>query len=100
MNAIQAKKELFCLDWGALKLPLQDTWQSGNDYSAIEVALRPCATRVTLWDGSETGGDDSCTWDEKEVKEYMSQTFNFMMYHNQQEFDPNEFGEGRIAKNS
>ena len=100
VNALQAKKELFCLDWRALQFPLQDTWQSGNDYSAIDVALRPCATRVTLWDGSETGGDDSCTWDETEVKEYIGPTFDFVMYHNQMEFAPNEFGERRITKNS
>ena len=37
----------------------------------MDVVLMPCATRITLFDGSMVGGEDSCIWDKDEFADYM-----------------------------
>ena len=43
----------------------------------------PCASKVTLYDGSVVGGDESCVWDEKEVENYLGNAILFISYQNQ-----------------
>ena len=44
--------------------------------------LIPCASRITLYDGSEIGGDDDCVLDKGEIEKYMGTTFQFYVYYN------------------
>ena len=34
--------------------------ESGVDFTALEVMLIPCASKLTIFDGSVIGGDDNC----------------------------------------
>ena len=53
------------------------------DFTAIEPQLIPCASRVTLYDGSVVGGEEDCVQSLKEMEDHMGNAFNFLAYHNQ-----------------
>ena len=59
------------------------TEASGVDYAAIDPMIVPCASKITLHDGSVVGGDDSCVWDKQEVQNYMGDAFNMFSFVNQ-----------------
>ena len=62
--------------------------------------LVPCATQFEAHDGSLVGGDESCVWDEDEVKDYIGSAFSILVYHNQNEFREDKYGDYRVVKNS
>ena len=75
--------DLFCLDWKALNFNLYGDWQEAGDYNAVNIRLIPCATQFESYDGTILGGNDECVWDEKEVKDYIGESFRILVYHNQ-----------------
>ena len=77
-----AEGHFYCIDFSLHDFTLYGTESSGIDHIAIDIILVPCASRVTLYDGSVVGGDDSCVWDKDEVRNYMGQTFSLLAYHN------------------
>lgn len=83
VNQFHADGHFFCNDWKAMRFALRGTETSGLEYTTFDPMLIPCASKVTLFDGSVIGGGDECVWDEKEVSEYMGTTFNMLAYHNQ-----------------
>ena len=73
-------------------MDLYGSWTSGEAYSNLNVALVPCASRITLFDGSELGADQSCEWDQTKVQEYLGVWFNLDIYANQAEFRQDAYG--------
>ena len=53
------------------------------DFTAIDPMLIPCASRVTLFDGSVIGGEEDCVWEQNKMKEHLGDSFNMLFYHNQ-----------------
>ena len=54
---------LMCLHPELRKFDLFGAQLTGNDYTAIDFMLVPCASRFVMFDGSEIGGEDFCVWD-------------------------------------
>ena len=71
-----------CLDWAALDLDIKGSFLLDNTYSAIELLLVPCTTRVTTVDGITIGGDDTCEWDRNLARNYMGHAFSMAILHN------------------
>ena len=65
---------------------LNGSWKTGFDFSALDVVLYPCASLIIGPDGTRYGADETCIWDEEEVKNYLSYTFEFIVLFNQMEF--------------
>ena len=55
---------------------------TGLDFTALDAMIIPCASKVTLYDGSVVGGDEDCEWDIQKVKNYMGSAFNMLSYFN------------------
>ena len=55
---------------------------SGVDFAAVDVMLIPCASQVTLFDGSVIGGDDNCIWDKRKMEIIMDMSYNLSIFHN------------------
>ena len=72
----------YCIDERALGFDLHGTEDTGVDFTALEIVLMPCASRVTLFDGSIVGGDDNCIWDQDEMINYVGRTVNLLGFHN------------------
>ena len=53
------------------------------DFTAIDVMLIPCATRITLFDGSVIGGEEDCVWEQNKMQDHMGDSYNMLSYHNQ-----------------
>ena len=85
------------MDWKTLEFDLTGTEQ-GVDFAALDPMLIPCASRITLFDGSVIGGDDECVWEQSKINEFMDGAFNFIAYYNQKEFVDAEFDEDNIIK--
>ena len=79
-------------------IDLYGSWKSGEAYSAVDVQLVPCASRITLFDGSELGADESCEWDQMKVQAYLGAYFDIIVYHNQAEFKQDRYGVDRIQR--
>ena len=79
-------------------IDLYGSYNTGKAYSAIDVKLVPCASRITLFDGSELGADQSCEWDQTKVQAYLGAYFDIIIYHNQAEFKQDAYGEDRIQR--
>ena len=73
---------LYCIDERALAFDLYGAEEKVGDFVALDTVLMPCASRVTLFDGSVVGGDDSCIWDQDEMTNYMGRNFYLMGFHN------------------
>ena len=52
-------------------------------FTAIEPMLIPCASRVTLFDGSVVGGEEDCVWDQTKMEELLGNSYNLLAYYNQ-----------------
>ena len=89
MNKFKQEGALFCLQPEVLETQLFSSWKLKQDYIALDIALVPCASKVELFDGSNQGAEDNCVWDEDQVKSYMTNSFDFMIFHNQLSFVPN-----------
>ena len=63
----------------------------GVDFTTLDPMIIPCASQVTLFDGSVVGADDDCVWDKDAVMNYMGSAFNLLSYYNQQEFKEHSF---------
>ena len=73
----------------------------GVDFAALDPMLVPCASRITLHDGREIGGDDDCIWDKQEVLDYIGKGYNLITYFNQMGYNEEEFDKDkRIKRNS
>ena len=90
----------FCVDKKALKESLFGSWERGTNNRALDIGLFACASEFKLHDGTVTGGDDSCIWDEMEVKRYVSSGLGILVYHNQSEFVQDQYGEEKIVRKS
>ena len=64
----------------------------------MDPTLTPCASEVTLHDGSIVGGRDECEWDKEEVMKKMGSAYNFMTYFNVEEFMKDQYGEDRVER--
>ena len=60
---------------------LHGSYTIGKDYQGLSIILIPCASRITIFDGSVIGGDDSCAWDQQEVRDYLGDAFYIKVYH-------------------
>ena len=89
---------MFCLHPEIKDTDLYGTWKSGEAFGAIDVALVPCASRITLFDGSELGADQSCEWDQTKVQEYLGAYFFMDVYYNKAEFRQDAYGEDRVKR--
>ena len=69
---------------------------SGVDFTALDPMIVPCASKITLHDGSVVGGDESCVWDKQEVQNYMASAFSLLSFVNQQEFMADKFGDESV----
>ena len=78
----QLRGNFFCLDWESLDLKIHGSFRSDTSYSAIELLLLPCATRVKTSDDVTIGGDDICVWDQKEAATYMGDALSMKILHN------------------
>ena len=63
VRRLQDDGGFYCLDWKALGLELYGSETLGIDFNALDLMIIPCASRITLHDGREIGGDDDCIWD-------------------------------------
>lgn len=86
VKRLQDGKHLYCQDWKELEFELYGTETAGVDYTALDVMIVPCASKITLYDGSVVGGDEDCAWEKEDVQSYLGAAFNMLMYHNQNEF--------------
>ena len=77
---------------------LQGSTKKGNFYSIIDVQMVACGSRYTMFDGSELGADENCVWDKQEFLTYLGNSFYIKVYHNQQEFKQDAYGEDRIVR--
>ena len=78
------QQNLFCIHHKALEFEIFGTETTAVDFSVLDVMLVPCASRITFFDGSVIGGDDSCVWEEYDIEEYMGNSFDMFTYHSQQ----------------
>ena len=63
--------------------------------------LVPCASVITLYDGSKIGGGEECVWNKQEVSKFIGKTFNLLHYFNQEEVAMENFDtHGRIQRKS
>ena len=69
---LQAGGNFFCLDLRKMDYDLRGSETSGTSFTALDPMLVPCASRITLFDGSVLGGHDDCVWDKDAVEKYMS----------------------------
>ena len=58
-----------------MEFDLKGSERTGTNFTAIDPMLVPCASSITLYDGSVLGGHDDCVWDKDEVEKYMSASF-------------------------
>ena len=86
VKMMQAGGHLYCFDWKETNFDLFGSEASGLDFAAMDPTLIPCASEVTLHDGSIVGGEDECVWEKEEVMKKMGSAFNFMTYFNVEEF--------------
>ena len=57
---LQADGNLFCLHPELRNFEFQGSSWAGNEYKLVEILMIPCASKITIHDGSEVGGDESC----------------------------------------
>ena len=62
---LQADGNLFCLHPELRNFEFQGSSWAGNEYKLVEILMIPCASKITIHDGSEVGGDESCEWDKQ-----------------------------------
>ena len=55
-----------------------------------------CGSRIDAYDGSVLGADESCEWDPQEIKDYLGTGFEFLIFHNQMEFDDQNYDEASV----
>merc|ERR1711893_232773 len=51
-----------CFDWKEKDWALFGSWHTRDDFTSIEFAYFPCASLITLYDGSTQGGHEGCVW--------------------------------------
>ena len=81
-----------------MELSLHGSAKKGNSYNIIDVQMVACASRYTIFDGSELGADENCVWDKQDMLTYLGTSFYMKIYHNQQEFKQDAYGEDRIVQ--
>ena len=82
VERLHADGDFFCPDWNARKFYLKGSEVSGSDFANFDAMIIPCASRITMFDGSVIGGDDDCIWDKDAVLDYMGSGFNLLSYYN------------------
>ena len=69
---LQAEGHFYCVDWKITK-DLFGYWKSASDFSLFDAAFVSCAST----------DDQACVMGEQEVKEYVSDDWSMLVYHNQ-----------------
>ena len=67
VRKFQTGGHFFCLDFKALGFELYGAEKDGVDFTALDPMLLPCASRITLFDGSEIGAEENCVWNQTEM---------------------------------
>ena len=75
VKRLQAGGDFFCLNKQILEYNLKGSETFGTNYTALDPMMVPCASSITLFDGSILGGHDDCVWDKDEVEKYTSASF-------------------------
>ena len=70
------------MDWKATGFELHGTETSGMAFTALDPMIVPCASKITLYDGSVVGGEEDCEWDQQKVKNYMGSAFMMLSFYN------------------
>ena len=75
---------LFCLSKKAREFEIFGSYYQPHDYNGFFIKQIPCATLVTLYDGSEVGGpDEDCVLDQQQVKAHLgNNNFQMQLYFN------------------
>ena len=63
----------------------------------------PCTTPIVTKNGTRLGSaaeNDDCEWDFAEYEKYLGANVNFLIYHNQREFQKDEYDESKVRKRS
>ena len=92
--------ELFCLSPKIRELELFGGWQSGVNYRALDIQLVPCSSSYVDYDGAVNFDDESCVWGLDKAMDYLGTALTSIMITNQGIFQPNEFDDERILKQS
>ena len=82
MKRLQDGGHFYCIDFKALGFDIYGSEMSGVDFAALDVMLIPCASQVTLFDGSVIGGDENCIWDKRKMEIIMDMSYNLSIFHN------------------
>ena len=77
---------------------LYGSWRTDDSYTALELGIFPCASRIENYDGSVLGGHDDCEWNQRAVEEYLESGPTMLILYNQVQFNERKFGEDRIVK--
>ena len=78
------------MNWKELPDELFGYWRSGSDYTHIDAMLVPCASTE----------DKACIQDKLEVKEYLGELWNMIVYHNQFRFKADGYRDKSVVKSS
>ena len=80
---------------------LYGSWRTDDSYTALELGIFPCASRIENYDGSSvSGGHDDCEWNQRSVEEYLELAPSMLILYNQVEFNDRKFGDERVVKKS
>ena len=84
VSNLQADGHFYCVDWRNLPDEFNGYWKSNTDnFSFYEAMLVPCVSTE----------DDDCILGEQEVKDYVSDFWNMLVYHNQFRFEADAYGD-------
>ena len=96
---LRSANQFFCIDMRAMGIEFFGSWQNDINLEGIAFFLAPCASRITLFDGSTSGAEETCIWDQQKV-EAKYKAYNMVIYRNVNEFQQDNFGEDIFVKKS
>ena len=97
VQALRAQGQFKCADL-TKSTDIHGSWRTDDTYTAFEIGLFACATRIEMADGSSSGGHDECEWDHQKVREYLGMSPTAIILYNQVEFNSKEYGADRLEK--
>ena len=60
VESLKSAGAFFCLDMRAMGFEFYGSWTDSVNLAAFSVFLVPCASRVSIFDGSISGGEETC----------------------------------------
>ena len=78
---------MYCLPQEVKSKSLFGSFKSGEDYFGLDIMLLPCASRVTIYDGTVHGAEDECVWEQALVEDKIGKSIELVVYFNSEEFE-------------